>query len=151
MLERGRVHSVDKRGFATVRFDRQESCEKCRMCAPTKDGMKVEVRVENTLSATAGDVVSVQMADRAVLVSATVVYLIPLFTMAVALVLTKSLSWWLSLIITMGGVLLSFYIIAIIDRAVRKKKGYMPQMTEIIKQEVATEASTDTVNKPKEE
>ena len=54
MTERGVVSKV-KGNKATVRFERQSACDKCHMCAVTKDGMKVEIVIENTLGANESD------------------------------------------------------------------------------------------------
>ena len=77
MTERGVVAKI-KGNKATVRFDRRSACDKCHMCATTKDGMKVEVVVENTLGANVGDFVEVEMGEKYVLTAAAIVYVIPL-------------------------------------------------------------------------
>ena len=77
MTERGVVVKL-KGKRATVRFDRRSACDSCHMCAVTRDGMKVEVVIENTLGANVGDFVEVEMAQRFVLTAAAIVYVIPL-------------------------------------------------------------------------
>ena len=81
MTERGVVVKV-KGKRATVRFDRRSACDSCHMCAVTRDGMKVEVVIENTLGANVGDFVEVEMAQKFVLTAAVIVYLIPLVLVA---------------------------------------------------------------------
>ena len=84
MTERGVVSKV-KGNKATVRFERQSACDKCHMCAVTKDGMKVEIVIENTLGANEGDCVEVEMGEKYVLTAATIVYVIPLILTGVGI------------------------------------------------------------------
>ena len=63
MTERGVVSKI-KGNKATVQFERHSACDKCHMCAVTKDTMKVEVTLDNTLGANVGDFVEVEMGER---------------------------------------------------------------------------------------
>ena len=85
MTERGVVTKV-KGKKATVQFDRKSACDSCHMCAVTRDGMKVQIVIENTLDANVGDFVSVQMGERFVLTAALIVYIIPLVLVGIGAV-----------------------------------------------------------------
>lgn len=131
MTERGVVVKV-KNGRATVRFDRKSACDSCHMCAVTKDGMKVEVLVDNTLGAAVGDFVSIQMGEKFVLTAAAIVYIIPLVLVGVGLWLGTLVSELAQVLFAVGGLILGFVVAFVLDRfVIRKKKGFVPVMTEI--------------------
>ncbi len=131
MTERGVVVKV-KGGRATVRFDRKSACDSCQMCAVTKDGMKVEVMLENNLNASVGDTVCVQMGDKFVLTSAVIVYIIPLILVGAGIGIGTLISEIAQILFALGGLVVGFVIAFLLDRfAIRKKKGFYPVMTEI--------------------
>lgn len=140
MTERGVVTKV-KGNKATVSFDRKSACDNCHMCAVTKDGMKVEIVVENTLGANVGDFVSIEMGDKFVLTAATIVYIIPLVLVFAGLMIGRILSDLAEILFAVGGLVIGFVIAFLLDRLViRKKKGFSPRMKEICPQEtVSTE------------
>ena len=86
MVESGQVIKLNKNGYCVVSFDRKSACDQCHMCVASKNGKKVELTVENTVQAQVGDYVEVTMGDSAVLASSAIVYLIPLFTVALGAV-----------------------------------------------------------------
>lgn len=140
MTERGVVTKV-KGNKATVSFDRKSACDNCHMCAVTKDSMKVEIVVENTLGANVGDFVSIEMGDKFVLTAATIVYIIPLVLVFAGLMIGRILSDLAEILFAVGGLVIGFVIAFLLDRLViRKKKGFSPRMKEICPQEtVSTE------------
>lgn len=140
MTERGVVTKV-KGNRATVSFDRKSACDNCHMCAVTKDGMKVEIVVENTLNANVGDFVSIEMGDKFVLTAATIVYIIPLVLVFAGLMIGRIMSDLAEILFAVGGLVIGFVIAFLLDRfVIRKKKGFSPRMKEICPQDtVATE------------
>lgn len=131
MLERGVVAKV-KGNKATVRFDRKSACDSCHMCAVTKDGMKVEVVVENKLNAVVGDFVSVEMGEKFVLTAALIVYIIPLILVGIGIGVGSLFSETVQIILAMSGLVLGFVIAFLLDHfVIRKKKGFVPVMREI--------------------
>lgn len=136
MTERGVVVKV-KGKRATVRFDRRTACDSCHMCAVTRDGMKVEVVIENTLNANVGDFVEVEMAQRFVLTAAVIVYLIPLALVALGVGLGVLFNQLTQILLAVGGLVLGFVIAFLLDRfVIKKKKGFSPQMKSICLQTV---------------
>ena len=136
MTERGVVVKV-KSKRATVRFDRRTACDSCHMCAVTRDGMKVEVVIENTLNANVGDFVEVEMAQRFVLTAAVIVYLIPLALVALGVGLGVLFNQLTQILLAVGGLVLGFVIAFLLDRfVIKKKKGFSPQMKSICLQTV---------------
>ena len=128
MTERGVVVKV-KGKRATVRFDRRSACDSCHMCAVTRDGMKVEVVIENTLGANVGDFVEVEMAQRFVLTAAVIVYLIPLVLVALGVGVGVVFSELVQVILAVAGLVVGFVIAFLLDKfVIRKKKGFSPVM-----------------------
>ncbi len=131
MTERGVVVKINGKK-ATVRFERRSACDKCHMCAVTKDGMKVEVVVDNALGANVGDFVEVEMGERYVLTAAAIVYVIPLVLVGVGVGIGTILSELAQVLIALGGLVAGFAIAFVLDRfVIRKKKGFCPVMKAI--------------------
>lgn len=134
MTERGVVAKV-KGKRATVRFDRRSACDSCHMCAVTKDGMKVEVVVENTLGANVGDFVEVEMGEKFVLTAAAIVYVIPLVLTGAGIGFGTLISELAQILMAFGGLIIGFVIAFLLDRfVIRKKKGFRPTMKSICPQ-----------------
>lgn len=134
MTERGVVAKI-KGGRATVRFDRRSACDHCHMCAVTKDGMKVEVVVENTLNANVGDFVEVEMGEKFVLTAAAIVYVIPLALVGAGIGIGTLVSELAQIIMAFCGLTAGFVIAFLLDRfVIRKKKGFRPVMKAICTQ-----------------
>lgn len=128
MTERGIVAKV-KGKRAWVRFDRRSACDHCHMCAVTKDGMKVEVCLDNSLNANVGDFVEVEMGERYVLTAATIVYVIPLVLTGAGIGIGTLISELAQILMAFGGLILGFVIAFLLDKfVIRKKKGFRPQM-----------------------
>lgn len=132
MVEKGIIHSIDKKNRAEVRFPRKTACENCRMCLKPKDEMYVKVLIQNVLNAKVGDEVEVTMGNQIVLAASFIVYIIPALAVAVGLLLTRSLNEFVSLAIAIGALVLGFTAVALIDRTLKKNKKYIPQMTKIV-------------------
>ena len=132
MKEIGVVHKI-KGSFATVRFERKTACENCNMCLKPRDEMYVELRLKNSLNANIGDKVEVTMGKKAVLTSSFIVYVMPLIVMAIVLGITYKMELWISLLSSLGSLVISYIGVALIDRLIiRKKANYLPIMTDII-------------------
>ena len=131
MIEKGTIVKI-KGDKATVQFDRKSACDKCHMCAVTKDGMKVKIVIENSLNACVGDVVSVSMGERFVLTAALIVYIIPLVLVGLGVGVGSLLSELAQVLLAVGGLIIGFVIAFLLDRfVIRKRKGFAPRMTEI--------------------
>lgn len=131
MTERGVVSKI-KGGKATVQFERHSACDKCHMCAVTKDTMKVEVTIDNTLGANVGDFVEVEMGERYVLTAAAIVYVIPLVLIGIGIGLGTLINELAQVLMGLGGLVVGFVIAILLDKLViRKKKGFAPRMKSI--------------------
>lgn len=128
MTERGVVVKL-KGTRAIVRFDRRSACDSCRMCAVSRDGMKVEAIVENTLGANVGDFVEVEMGERFVLTAAAIVYIIPLILVGAGVGIGVLFSETVQIILAVCGLAAGFFTAYMLDKfVIRKKKGYAPAM-----------------------
>lgn len=131
MTERGYVAKV-KGKKATVRFERRSACDKCHMCAVTKDGMQVEVVIENSLGANEGDFVEVEMGEKYVLTAAMIVYVIPLILIGIGIGVGTLINDIAQICLAVAGLVSGFGIAIILDRfVIRKKKGFVPTMKAI--------------------
>lgn len=133
MVEIGEVIKTEK-GNATVSFERKTACDKCGMCAFNKDDMKVKLVLKNDVNAKVGDVVEVSMGDRFVLISAVIVYLIPLVLVGLGILVGTlcNLEDYIQIILAVVGLVLGFVISAFVDKKLKKKKKYSPTITNIV-------------------
>lgn len=130
MIEKGVIVKI-KGDKATVQFDRKSACDKCHMCAVTKDSMKVQVVVKNTLNLNVGDYVAVEMGKRFVLTAAFIVYIIPLVLVGIGIGIGSVISEMWQAILALIGLVGGFVISVVLDRVLRKKKGFVPVMVDI--------------------
>ena len=135
MKEVGVVHKI-KGSMATIRFERKTACENCNMCLKPKEEMYVELKLKNSLNAKVGDKVEVTMGQRAVLTASFIVYMLPLLLMAIVIACTYQLEVWVSLVASLGSMVVGFICVSLIDKLIiRKKADYLPSMSEIITEE----------------
>ncbi len=132
MTEVGEVTKIDKKNKATVRFDRKEACEHCRMCLKKKNEPYVELVVDNTLNAEVGARVEVTMGTNAVLTASLIAYIMPIVLVGIALACTYKLDVLISSLTALGVLILSEILVVVCDRLLRKRKEYLPIMTAII-------------------
>ncbi|MEG2450986.1 MAG: SoxR reducing system RseC family protein [Clostridia bacterium] len=146
MTERGVVAKV-KGKRATVRFDRRSACDSCHMCAVTRDGMKVEVVIENTLNAVVGDFVEVEMGEKFVLTAAFIVYIIPLVLVGIGVGVGSIISTLAQILMSMAGLILGFVIAFLLDHfVIKKRKGFAPQMKAICPSDLGSLVKAQTAD-----
>lgn len=130
MVEIGKVVKV-KKNKAYVQFDRKSACDSCHMCATTKNGMKVQTVIENKLKVNVGDYVEVEMGDKFVLTAAFVVYIIPLILIGAGIGIGSIWGEIWEIVLAMVGLVVGFMIAIGLDKLLKKKKGFTPQMTRV--------------------
>ncbi len=130
MIEKGKIVKI-KGDKATVQFDRKSACDNCHMCAVVKDPMKVQIVVKNTLNLSVGDYVAVEMGQKYVVTAAAIVYMIPLALTGAGIGLGTLLSELWQVIFAFIGLIVGFGIAIALDKVLKKKKGFTPQMVEI--------------------
>lgn len=132
MIECGKVIKI-KRNNAVVSFDRKSACDQCHMCAVSKSGKTVEITIPNVLDAEIGDTVEVTMGSRYVLTAAVIVYVIPLILVAAAVFIGEIWSDTVAIILTFVALAVGFAIAILLDKyVIRKKKGFVPEMTKLV-------------------
>lgn len=129
---------------ATVRISRKAECEGCKMCSFRRGENYVKVRAENAAGAVAGDTVEVVAEKSFTLQASLIVYILPLLIAAAGLVGGYFLGGEiLAFGLCLGCLLLGYIIVATIDRALSKRRGYAPRIAKIlpgtVKQSEATE------------
>lgn len=133
MIECGKVIKLNKNNMCTVSFDRKSACDQCRMCAVNKSGKTVEITIKNILNAEIGDTVEVLMGNNYVMTAVLIVYVIPLITVAIGVVIGSFFDVIAQTFLALFGLILGFIIAITIDRKIiRKKKGFVPTLNKII-------------------
>ena len=92
--EQGTVHRVAGT-TCWVRTTRTEACESCSAregCHALGGGKEVEIQVQNTLSASVGDLVELSISDSAFLKAVFVVYMVPVFFLMAGALLGNALA-----------------------------------------------------------
>lgn len=135
MREEGEVVGIEKE-TALVRFNRKEACGKCGMCMFKRDTMHVDMKVQNTLHAETGDRVEVTLADSVVIVSALIVYVLPLLFAAAGLAIgLLAKNELLQLLLCLSFLVIGYIIVIICDRKLRLTRKVVPVMTKIVTEE----------------
>lgn len=132
MVEVGTIIKVNKKNQATVKFDRKAACEACNMCMKHKDDMSVTCVIKNNLNAQIGDQVEVEMGDRYVITAALIVYMIPLILSGISLLITRGKKTSIQVIVFTAMLVFGFIIVAIINKIVKNKKGFIPRMSKVV-------------------
>ncbi len=148
MVECGKVIKIEKKNNVRVSFDRKSACDQCHMCAVSKSGKTVEIVVPNNVGAQIGDNVLVSMGDKFVLTAALIVYIIPLILVVIGVAVGASFGVGVQLTLVLVGLVIGFAIAAVLDKKViRKKKGFVPEITKIL--ESKNQLNQDSEDIPK--
>lgn len=133
MREVGKVTKVDGE-FALVRVDKKDECSKCGMCAFPKNANSINFNAKNTVNAKVDDEVIIETVKDTKLLGAVLVFLIPLLLIGLSYLITDlflSNEIWV-LIFSVIFLVLWYTILAVIDKALKKKPNFCPQIVEII-------------------
>jgi len=131
MTEYGRVSRLDG-DIATVVFERRGECDRCRMCSVAKDGIHVEIKLENTLGINVGDYVKVRVFKKKIRLGSALIYLLPLCLTALCAGLGALASLGASILLGITGLVVGLAFAVPIDVfLIRKKDGYKPVMLEV--------------------
>ena len=134
MKEFGTVTKL-KGNFAQVRIGRNSACAACGKCGMTEKQKYVDFYTENTLGAKVGDQVELEIGDNVNTSQlAFIGYLLPMIPAIVLLFVALSLSLgelWATLFFFVGFGL-GIFVVALIDKAKKRKWISSPTMTKII-------------------
>ncbi len=132
MTEIATVITADVKN-ATVRILKKSACENCGMCGFKKKDTHLDLCLDNAIGAKVGDRVLLEMPTAFVLKAAAIVYLIPLFTAIIGLILTVllHLKETFQFIACVAGLIIGAVIVAFFDKKA-KRKGFCPKILKII-------------------
>ena len=133
MKELGTVIKL-KGEFAQVRIGRNSACASCGKCGMTEKQKFVDFLTQNTLDAKVGDQVEIEIYERNTSELAFIGYILPLIPAVVLLFVALSLSLgelWGTLFFFVGFAL-GFVIVALIDKAKKRKWMSSPTITRLI-------------------
>lgn len=141
-IECGTVVDIHN-GYAILELMPQDACASCtanHACSALGGGKK-RISIKNSLNARKGDSVEFAISDRGGLISATLVYGLPVLCMISGMLLGsiahRSSSLSSDSAVTIGGaagIILAFVIIKLINPVVKNREVFRPRMVRIVVQ-----------------
>lgn len=125
------------RGGAVVRINRKSECESCKLCMFSKNAQYIDVRAKNEMNAKIGEDVKITFTASSQALSAVVVYMIPLLFAFIGLIVgyfALNSEIWMA-VFCFVFLAIAYIIVGCIDRALAKKRGYAPEIIEILNEE----------------
>lgn len=120
---------------ARLRFTRSKMCSRCGACLAI-DAREMEMTLPNTLDAALGDHVSVQLQGKQVAGASLIAYGIPLLLL-LGIWLGSAYSDLAAVLLGLGGCAVSFLLLRLIDRQLKRRNALQPRMCAILPAEVA--------------
>ena len=135
MAEWGMVQQI-KGDFAEVAIERSEACKHCNACIPSWTDQKMLLTARNQCGAQVGDAVTINLAQSGFLSAVLLMYVIPALVFVLLLVITQfsGLTEWLSILIALAGVAVSFLLLHHFEPRLNKPK-YTPVIDHILSTE----------------
>lgn len=116
---------------ARLRFERGKMCAHCGACLAI-GAREMEMSLPNTLGAVVGDQVSVQLLGKQVAGASLIAYGIPLLLLLLGIWLGSRHSDLAAILCGIGGCLLSFIVLKMIDRRLKRRNALQPRMCAIL-------------------
>ena len=134
MKEVGIVSKIQK-DIATVKVDKKDECSKCGMCLFPQGVNAITFNANNKVGAKLGDTVVIERYADGGLLSALLVFLVPLILIGVSVFLGLCIiKWQLSvLILSLSLIILWYIILSKIDKILKRKWGYKTIIVEILR------------------
>ena len=134
MKEVGIVSKIQK-DIATVKVDKKDECSKCGMCLFPQGVNAITFNANNKVGAKLGDTVVIERCADGGLLSALLVFLVPLILIGVSVFLGLCIiKWQLSvLILSLSLIILWYIILSKIDKILKRKWGYKTVVVEILR------------------
>ena len=133
MKDSGTVIQLN-RDRATVSVKRRDECSKCGMCIFPKNSDSIEFDAKNPVGAQVGDKVVLQKPEGGKLISAVLVFLVPVLLVALSAVLgifvVKNELW--TALIGILAIVAWFFLLSFIDKAIKKRGKLSPVIIEIL-------------------
>ena len=92
----------------------------------------MEITLPNTLGAKVGDRVSVDLSPKRVVQASLLAYAVPLVLLIGGVLIGSRISDWVGLALGVGACGLSYLILRVVDKRIRNKKSFQPNMESII-------------------
>ncbi len=136
MLRTGTVQACEG-GELVVQFERPEACKECGACGGTRHGHQVRLKGEGAV----GDLVTVEMPESRVVFASALAYALPLVFLLAGLLIGASVAKrgtsnvsndLLAALGALGGLAISMPILWLVDRTIREKKHWTPQIVAIV-------------------
>jgi positive regulator of sigma E activity len=135
MQKQGRIITVDG-GRATVCFEPAMVCENCAASHLCQAGKAQQTMlVENSMNAQVGDLVLVEQTSGKALLSAFLLFGLPVILALIGLSLSMRRGEVWALFCGIGGFALGLVIAKIINNMLARKSLILPRITEIVKKE----------------
>ena len=134
MKEVGIVSKIQK-DIATVKVDKKDECSKCGMCLFPQGVNAITFNANNKVGAKLGDTVVIERYADGGLLSALLVFLVPLILIGVSVFLGLCIiKWQISvLILSLSLIILWYIILSKIDKILKRKWGYKTIIVEILR------------------
>lgn len=133
MTEQGVVLSV-KNNFAKVRVERNSACASCGKCGMSSRQKHADFFADNCANAKAGDAVVLEIPEANSAKFALVGYFLPILPAIGLLFLALGVGWpeWSAAPMFLGGLVIGFAIVALIDKLRRHKWTETPKIVEVV-------------------
>ena len=162
MKEIGQVISIGD-NTALVRFERSSACQKCGACMMSQSQKEMLLNTENTLGASEGDWVQVDIESPVIIRASLISYIFPLLMLIAGLVIGYFLNEAVRIFdnseiaASILGILFvagAYFGIRLLEPRLRKNRGFAPKMIALVdapEQEIKTCEVTQTMEKTSEE
>ncbi len=126
MIEKGKVISV-KGNIAEISMIAGDSCSSCpaRGSCRLSEGIRV-IDADNSIGAKQGDIVRIEIAGKAGLSAALIIFGIPVIMAVVGLIISSGMSETSRIAITVAGLIFGLVIAKIVDRISGNKRNFIP-------------------------
>jgi sigma-E factor negative regulatory protein RseC len=140
MKEIGQVLSTEN-GMARVRFERSSACKDCGACMMSQSQKEMDLSTENTLNASVGDWVQVDIESPMLIKASLISYIFPLLMLIIGLVLGYFINQAVHIfdnseiaacILGLLFVVAAYYSIRLLEPRLRKNKGFAPKMVALV-------------------
>jgi positive regulator of sigma E activity len=133
MIEKGIVTSLDG-DYAIVKVNKKDECAKCGLCLFPKNADSINFRAENGVGAKVNDIVEIETKERAKTLGIVLVFGVPLILVIASLILGYIFikNEITCLLVTLGVVIVWFFILSIIDRKIKNSLKFSSKIKEII-------------------
>lgn len=140
MKEQGVITRILSSKLAEVAFQRSSACAKCRACHGLGEGM-VGIEAENEVGAKRDDVVEIEIPSGEMIKGSMVVFLIPIFFLAIGyligayLMRLVGLGGWeegVGIVFGISAMLLSYFAISWYDRNIAQKEALRAKIVRVV-------------------